>query len=474
MRSELNSLYAFVQFQQKNSVEQVLSTSSHIVSDCDVDVLSADVWHQPETEIKNPLLFPPAQESPSNIVNALNDDCFREIFRGLNLKELGIAAEVCVRFKKLAEETFTRKYKNVIQLHNFNLRFDEFEHVLRIFGSLTNSISINWKNEIDMFGLIHQHCSSKLRELNFTCISSNVHTFNGALENLEVLDLSNNRLPLEGTLPKLEEATFHMSAFLSSNTTLKKLSIFDMDVGERSLPTKTFHSLSQMVHSFEEIEIDTNWANWFKFVKDIGASEENFSLKVVKLKRSNASESARLLKVLVDKRAPVEHLVLENKYCSVVKSKRIRRIVQMKGIKVLHFRNIMMCTHHIINMAQGLPWLEEFHLGFDSLSVVREILMKYITPEELKEILTHANNLKLLKLNHRNVYIGFVEYREILQIVRNRPTNIGLTIDLSISRSKVDVPKEILLQNQHILRLDVHPTHQIFTSTWQWHNTPFE
>lgn len=53
---------------------------------------------------------PPDPESPSNLLNALNDDCLLEIFRYLSLKDLGSVADVCEKFKAIADTIFPSKY----------------------------------------------------------------------------------------------------------------------------------------------------------------------------------------------------------------------------------------------------------------------------------------------------------------------------------------------------------------------------
>lgn len=51
---------------------------------------------------------PPAQDSPKNILNILNNDCLQAIFRKVdNMRDIYSVAHVCVRFQQNAIECST-------------------------------------------------------------------------------------------------------------------------------------------------------------------------------------------------------------------------------------------------------------------------------------------------------------------------------------------------------------------------------
>lgn len=61
----------------------------------------------------DPLLEAPETDSPNNILNALNDDCLRNIFeRFETLSMLCSISNVCVRFSEIAKQVFKSKYRH--------------------------------------------------------------------------------------------------------------------------------------------------------------------------------------------------------------------------------------------------------------------------------------------------------------------------------------------------------------------------
>lgn len=116
------------------------------------------------------LQLPPIQSSPSNILNALNDDCLREIFNSevLDIWDLCSLADVCQRFREIAKEVFPHKYNN---------RWIDWaclwrtERLLQIFdSSFTTLNNFHYQLEDILCGLIAEHCTKitkltcKLRE----------------------------------------------------------------------------------------------------------------------------------------------------------------------------------------------------------------------------------------------------------------------------------------------------------------------
>lgn len=90
------------------------------------------------------LQVPPAQSSPSNILNALNDDSLRQIFDNdlLDMDDLCSLAEVCKHFNSIAKDAFPQKYRrkvNEISEQNSLWRYDRF---LRHFGSLIRTFKL--------------------------------------------------------------------------------------------------------------------------------------------------------------------------------------------------------------------------------------------------------------------------------------------------------------------------------------------
>lgn len=81
----------------------------------------------------------PKEDSPSNILNALNNDILQEIFKLLPLADLCSVAEVCKLFQANAKENFKLEYKEqMIEVREPIF----FECLLRNFGNELQSLSI--------------------------------------------------------------------------------------------------------------------------------------------------------------------------------------------------------------------------------------------------------------------------------------------------------------------------------------------
>lgn len=82
---------------------------------------------------------PPDQDSPSNILNALNDNCLQRIFEYLPIEYLCSVADTCKKFKVNVQQ--------ISQVHfdNYTPATDSLfclESLLRNFGSKVKSLSI--------------------------------------------------------------------------------------------------------------------------------------------------------------------------------------------------------------------------------------------------------------------------------------------------------------------------------------------
>lgn len=108
----------------------------------------------------------------SNILDILNDDCIREIFRLLPREDLISVADVCTRFQNNAKVMFATRFTNV-HIKPFNDQI-ELERLFRIFGLFIKSIVIHGllnQNDYDkVFSLLATYCSTKkcmLEELRY-------------------------------------------------------------------------------------------------------------------------------------------------------------------------------------------------------------------------------------------------------------------------------------------------------------------
>lgn len=125
------------------------------------------------------LLKAPEQQSPSNIVNRLPDDCLRTIFEASasNIMDLGKIANVCRRFHGIANKIFHTKHKSINDA-TFNELKDLYrkEYFFRTFGSSVKSITgFYGLNEIE-FGMVAKYCTN-IKELECVWTSSEERSF---------------------------------------------------------------------------------------------------------------------------------------------------------------------------------------------------------------------------------------------------------------------------------------------------------
>lgn len=69
--NDTDEKHYFVRYGNENDAERALANEWE-----EMFVSAADLLHQPD----HPLQNPPDQDSPANILNALNNDCFKAVF----------------------------------------------------------------------------------------------------------------------------------------------------------------------------------------------------------------------------------------------------------------------------------------------------------------------------------------------------------------------------------------------------------
>lgn len=443
---------------------KVVSRSLHLISNC---IVSVDV-HQPE---QNPL-----------ILNMLHDDCFRDIFKYLDLFTLTNVAGVCVRFKRIAKEIFSSNHKHV-RLSSIAV----YERrMLRNFGSSMESLCVvahTSSSNSAMFQLIRQHCSSKLKKLHlirfpFGTDWMKLHPMPAQLENLtlENCEINGNfdRLMetctelkvvnfttchswygdyLNQKFPKIEHATFSsfgfgycgFDAFIKLNPSLKRLS-FRLC---KMLLFDVINSVIQTLPLLTELEIDGTQLHGTELEKIIPDLSQLNCLKTLKLNFDSLSVTP-LMKGLVENQAPIEHLKILS---GIFDTEAIVAVSQMKQITIL---NLIKCNgltdEHLTQLTKGLPQLKELHLNHRYAS---------ISARGLKEMLVHANRLSLLELNSIDFYIG--DYQNMLATVQSRPERLKLLIEIITDWKNIYHPEEtaFIFKNRNYLEITyIEPKHR--------------
>lgn len=185
------------------------------------------------------LLIPPVQQSPKNILNALYDDCLREIFKCsvLDIYDLCALASTCERFKAIGLVIFRLKYgqnyESIAQQLIVGANIFQWENFLIAFGEFIKSIDTTMcqakKNLGIILHLIDKHCPNLVK---LTCILYNrddavqLHSLFTRIHELHITPgthLELGCLFAPNVDINLQHLTFNANAPLLSAITLPKL-----------------------------------------------------------------------------------------------------------------------------------------------------------------------------------------------------------------------------------------------------------
>lgn len=171
---------------------------------------------------ENDINVPPAQESPKNIVNILNDDCLQLILLKLDkVCDFWRAAKVCTRFQENAKICYPFKRLSFsAEIWKGYTLFEHMEGILKLFGHRIKSISCisHSRNKIlnhnEHFALISKYCRKTLTELELrTC--DTIYDFKLPFEALEKLNMHRCsfilRTEASFIFPNLRYLKFHYS-----------------------------------------------------------------------------------------------------------------------------------------------------------------------------------------------------------------------------------------------------------------------
>lgn len=162
-----------------------------------------------EEKFTNPMLQPPEEDSPNNILNAFDNNCLREIFdRTQQVSDFYSIANVCVRFNTISKESFALKFKNTtVWLNEITIlnpvSLKHVEQFLCMFGASIESLGCNPETfrtfDLNTVSeLISQHCPN-LQHLNIfiprKCEEMPSHLPLGNLKSLDITFGQGNWFP---------------------------------------------------------------------------------------------------------------------------------------------------------------------------------------------------------------------------------------------------------------------------------------
>lgn len=460
----------FIEFEDDSVSDELISKGYMEFEDNKCEVKSYEEYKRQSKRVsatvlkldcaQGALLQPPKQDSSKHILNVLNDDCLREIFKKLHFSTLASVVSVCVRFHRVAKEAFSSKYKSK-KIHIYDLAWNrrptisQVNNFLSEFGSSISSVSLkaralgryaSYKKYEDThlhLEMISKYCN-ELKELEFCsfrvpestlyemrtlferlrrlCVeyikSTSFFEIISGCSNLEVLDVyfhgdMGALIPSNSTLPKLIEATLNwkirdednfdfraMHKFLELNSKLKVLRL----MRACDLVTKVSD-----LRELKEFDINVDG----KFFPSIAATLGSPNIQIENLK--------------VD--------ATDLYFYGSPDPPDLYSIPTFRTITEFCMRNIlnMLTLDKMIYLLQHLPNLKTFHIFYrfkndsETLMTIKSILQH---APQLSKLVFERSNLftKLDEPPYRSFPIDDVKYDEILKLVENRASGVKLTI----------------------------------------------
>lgn len=405
------------------------------------------------------LLKPPDQDSPMNILNALNDDCLCEIFKKLHFSTLTSVAMVCTRFNRIAKEAFSSKYHsewiNIFDLDwNRQPRWSQIEDFLSEFGSEIRSLSTlkvlnEWFIKIaeHFFKLVHKYCK-RLTRFQFHCFNINEKTLYESIfdiisdcSELEYLDMhfySDVELILPTILyPKLVEVHFRWNHHLTYNLIREEIVRF-----------------LEQNPSINKLEIETDDETIINAVSRLEHLNE--------FKIYNIRSVPSLVEALSSHKMQNVEIKLGSDFgtqCIDVNS--IDIIPKLENVTEIDINLHGIKKHSLIHLLQNLPNIKILQLFVNNFEDLNEISNDQIVL--MATILQYANQLSKFTITsyekETRLFCQYPidegKYDEILNLVQNRSTRIKLTIRYIIPTHKIRDRK--LHKSKSILVLDMVP-----------------
>lgn len=387
---------------------------------------------------------------PTTTYIDLNDDVLRVIFQNLNARDLCSVAELCSAFKRIAQEEFALRFKDLnFTFHvpsdaigNYNLTMKKL-HVrqlapaLRNFGSSLIEISININSALShqsqqIMEMVIKYCGEPLEELALTDIDFSadiVREMQPLLSRLRILKLVNCTWPSEAVesemfsfcselhtlalvfednstvletptiFPKLVSLSIRGAS--SSNESIEQLLAANQQVKEMEL-TGCYGVTSEIIQSIAErtpqIEkIALAWPEYEPdFIQNVEQLKRLTSLKSLQIDCGEQSFSSAL------KELAAAHIPLECLKLSYFSSDEefINELVEFKQLNVLDLYYVEgLVTEDILYIVSNLSELTELTIG--------EIRRNPMDGNDLVEIVRCAP--KLQKLKHSTLDVKSLE-----------------------------------------------------------------
>lgn len=417
----------------------------------------------PEFDPSNEL--PPDPESKDNILNALNDDCLRELFETptLSIWDLVSLAHVCKRFKRIAKLAFKSTFVD------YERNFDGIElwrarEFFRTFGKSITSIDLTETEKASSDLIVRfmlEHCT-KISKLGCEVYEPQtivaMRSAMATIENLYLICWTRNfpalfdshtvyplkKLDLECIpgmlpavhLPHLEHLHLEIrncsadpidTPFFEMNPQIKVLKLhfttfsFGIDGILRHLPYIEELQLKQTSTGSDALEKTQSAADIFAQLKHLKRLHLHFT------EWFNDTSASKVLEALIRGRVKLEHLSLyvycnddRLRICDAICQLKYLRQLEYAGLKDSELERVMNELRHLRHVDIGE--VSTFKVVFNALKAGKR--------------LTHANFKVVERLFEMSSTVDARALNEIHSIKQER--RLRLNVEVSIQPQQLD------------------------------------
>lgn len=407
---------------------------------------------------------PPAEDSPMNILNKLNNYCIQAIFQQIdNVRDYHSAANVCTRFQANAIRCFPAKFEALMirdseylrDRHIFNqIPLSEVKSYLMLFGHLIQSLmwweQDNQANNNGALNVIAKYCGNTLKNLeipnsnldwtlvlpHFTALEKlwlrDTNLTNFELHSpLKELKFFSNNTPVPfntwfiQSFPQLESIEFLLInnlnddmiiVFLNLNPQLRCIKM----VNCLKLTTTVFNDIGHRVPNLEQFRFET----FNSMLLDDNMRHLRNLKKLKNLSITNKLPANELIQLLVENQIPIEILSIGGTSNSWAKAPTLDGLINLT-------------VYYVPD--EILPSLVNKHPKLKDLNV---IFPSEITMDGVKKTLEFGKNLTTVSFVINNFDIDEQGYKSVLALVKNR-----IKLRILINVGTVTVPPDTINAN---------------------------
>lgn len=421
--------------------------------------------------------IPPEQNSPKNILNALNNDCIREVFlRFQNLNDFMNAADVCCRFQQCALKSFRSTFGTRTKMGNNHLCQERAESLLRTFGHLIQCMELNCTGDSnrdhEILRLLSNFGHNTLKELKI--VHSERHSYYIPwIDELPRFD-SLEELELDGKLPN----SFQVDPPLKKLTIRNIISFEPKPWFVRPFPqlnhmcfNKIINIKHDMLHEFlllnpqlKQLELTECYSIPFTVFRDIDAHSLNFEhlnlvhsmttenlitvlhkfkkLKHLDVRSLHYMSLEDVINLFATENIPIETLAIFPDF----RSEMVKNIPTLKTLKTIKIyvnippellRKVMESQTFLENICFNL-YLHDF----------KSFKIDNLLPHILFVLKFSRKNLSKIKYKVRNFYFDLKIYNDILDVVKDR-----VKVEIVNDGGATNISQNILKANQNWLNI---------------------